>query len=135
MKAFSLTSIGLAAALALALGGCNHAKDESQVAKDTAAAEQNRAENVRDAEHKADEKIADARKDVRSEERDMQHVAAVQGEKVEDTAAEGNHKVALAQCEALSGSAQKSCKDKADADYDLAKSRAKSERAASDPKP
>ena len=46
------------------------------------------------------------------------------------TAAEGDHNVALEQCNALSGAAQKDCKDKADADYDLVKARAKADLSA-----
>jgi hypothetical protein len=58
----------------------------------------------------------------------------VQEQKVADTDAEGAHKVALAQCESLSGANQKACRDQADADYQTAKSQAKQERIASDPK-
>ena len=49
---------------------------------------------------------------------------------VATTAAEGDHKAALEQCDALSGTAQKDCKDKADADYDLVKARAKADLSA-----
>jgi len=54
---------------------------------------------------------------------------------VAETQAEGAHKVALAQCEGLSGAAQKSCRDQADASYEVAEAKAKQARAASDPKP
>jgi hypothetical protein len=39
--------------------------------------------------------------------------------------AEGNHKVALEKCNAVSGDAQSKCKDMAGADYDAAKANAK----------
>ena len=58
----------------------------------------------------------------------------MQEQKVEDTDAEGAHKVALAQCEALSGANQRACRDQADAGYQQAKAQAKQERLASDPK-
>ena len=117
------------------LAACNHAKTDAQVAKDTDAAEQRAAQNIARAEDKAVEKVADAGNNVASDQRDLQHVASVQDQKVADTAADGMHKVALAQCEALNGAAQKSCRDQADADYDLAKARAKLVRTQSDPKP
>lgn len=117
------------------LAACNHAKTGAQVAKDTDAAEQRAAQNIAKAEDKASDKVADAGKDVAADQRDLQHVASVQDQKVADTAAEGMHKVALAQCESLNGAAQTSCRDQADADYELAKARAKLARTQSDPKP
>jgi hypothetical protein len=38
--------------------------------------------------------------------------------------ADGDHNVAIQQCLALTGEAQKSCKERADADYDEAKTHA-----------
>jgi hypothetical protein len=38
--------------------------------------------------------------------------------------AEGDHKVAIEQCEALPAEEQEACKDKADADYEAAKAAA-----------
>ena len=125
----------LALSVLLALSGCNRQHSAADVHKDTAAAEQKAAENTGEAEDKAEKRIASARGDVRDEQRDMQHTAAVENEKVADTQAEGAYKVALARCESLSGSTQKSCKDQADADYQAAKADAHQERAKSDPKP
>jgi len=65
---------------------------------------------VATAEAKADEKTTDAAGDAMI------------------TKAEGDHKVALAQCEALSGQAQKDCKDKADERLDAVKARVKQEK-------
>ena len=131
------TILGLMLVLGAAgsLAACDHAKTDAQVAKDTSAAQDTAAEKVAKADQTAADKEAAARKDVRSEQQDAQHVAAVQNQKVSDTEAEGAHKVALAQCEALSGTAQKSCRDQADADYDVAKAKAKQARTESDPKP
>ncbi len=39
--------------------------------------------------------------------------------------AEGDHKVALAQCESLSGNAQRDCREQADADLDAVKAKVK----------
>ncbi len=113
----TLFFVALALSAACALSACDRAKSGAQVAKDTNAAEQRAAESIA------------------TSERDATHVAAVQNEKMADTEADGVHRVALAQCEALSGTAQKSCRDQADADYQLAKASAKQERAESDPKP
>lgn len=131
----TLTRMGIVLAAACALSACNHAKDEAQVAKDTNAAQQKAGERVAEAERTAEQKEGDARKEVRNEQRDAAHVTAVQEEKVAESEAEGAHKVALARCEALSGAAQKSCRDQADAQYDVAKAKAKQSRAQSDPKP
>jgi hypothetical protein len=116
------------------IGGCNNAKSPSTVAKDVNSAEQSAAEKTAKAEDKAGEKAAEARSDVRGEERDAQHVAAVQEENVATAQAEGEKKVALAKCEALSGDRQSACKDQANATYDQAVAQAKGDRAQSDPK-
>lgn len=125
----------LCIATACALGGCDRPKSAAQVETDTTAAQQTATEKKAKVEQEAAEKVASARSEVRDEQRDLGHVNAVQGEKIADTAADGAHKVALARCEAMSGTAQKSCKDQADADYDAAKAKAKQARADTDPKP
>ncbi len=109
------------------LTACSHAKDSAQVAQDVSKAEQNAAERTAKAERSAEAKVG-------AQIDDTAHTAAVQGQKVEDADAEGAHKVALAQCEALSGASQKDCRDQADAAYQQAKAQAKQERLASDPK-
>lgn len=125
-----------AALLALTLvAACNSAKNAGQVDKDIASAQEKAAESTQKAEESADSKIAAARTDVQSEQRDAAHTSAVQTQKVADTQAEGARKVALAACEGLSGDQQKSCRDKAEADYEAAKARADQNRAVSDPKP
>ena len=109
------------------LTACNHAKDSAQVAQDVSKAEQNAAERTAKAERSAEAKVG-------AQIDDTAHTAAVQGQKVEDADAEGAHKVALAQCEALSGASQKDCRDQADAAYQQTKAQAKQERLVSDPK-
>jgi uncharacterized lipoprotein YajG len=133
MKIRYVTAAALLASCLLA--GCDHAKTAAQVAKDTDAAEQKAVQNVANAEQKADARVDAAATGVAKDQNDLAHVASVQDQKVADTAAEGMHKIALAQCESLAGTAQKSCRDQADADYELAKARAKVARAESDPKP
>jgi hypothetical protein len=124
----------MAAVAAALLAGCNQAKSPSEVAKDVNSASQAAAERTDKAEEKAAAKVADEQKDVRSEQRDAQHVAAVQAQDVAKTEAEGARKVALAKCEALSGDRQQACKDQANAAYDLRVAQAKQDRATTDPK-
>lgn len=114
---------------------CHTAKNAATVDQDVAAAQEKAADKTQKAEEAADAKIAMAREDLQSQERDAAHTSAVQTQKVELTEADGARKVALAGCEGFSGDQQKSCRDKADADYQAAKARAAQMRAASDPKP
>jgi hypothetical protein len=116
------------------MAGCDRAKSPSEVAKDVNAASQSAAESIGKVEQSADAKMADEQKDVRSAQRDEQHVAAVQAEDVAKAEAEGTRKVALAKCERLSGERQQACKDQANAAYDLRIAQAKQDRANSDPK-
>ena len=96
-------------AIAMALCGCNNAKSPDAIANDVAKTEQ-----------KADAKVDDKLKNLNNTDAKGVYDVAM-------TAAEGDHNVALEQCNALSGAAQKDCKDKADADYDLVKARAKAD--------
>lgn len=106
---WTIAAVGL-----LSLAGCNKAETPAQVQHDVAKASDSAAENDAKVKGKADEKVAAADYDT-----------AV-------TTAEGDHKIALAQCQALSGDAQKACKDKADANLEAAKANAKGEKAQHD---
>lgn len=117
------------------LSACHRAESPAQVDKDVTAARERAAKDTQKAEQTAQEKLASARSEVQSAQRDAAHVSAQQAQNVEDTDADGAQKVALAKCEALKGDAQKSCRDKADADYQLAKARAEQLRVTADPKP
>lgn len=130
-RSYMLTAV--MALLLGVLGGCNNAKSPEQVAKDTAAAQRKAAEDTAKAEQKAHERVAKADTEVRNEEGDAAHTRAVQEEKVDEEKAKGDHDVALAQCGRLNGSAQKACKDQADAAYNTAVDRAK--QAAADTEP
>ena len=125
----------LLVAAAGGLAACDHAKNAAQVARDTAVAEQTAADNAARVQQKADARIASARGDVRDEQRDLAHVDAVEAQRIADTEASGDYKVALARCEALSGATQQACKDQASADYDVATARAKQEKVSPGPKP
>ena len=101
--------IPLMGAIAIAICGCNNAKSPDAVASEVAKTEQ-----------KAEAKVDDKLKALNNQDAKGVYDVTV-------TAADGQHKVALEQCDALAGAAQKDCKDKADADYDLVKARAKAD--------
>jgi hypothetical protein len=131
--------IGLALTMTLlavcVLNGCDRAKSPDQVAKDTAVAETNASEATAKAEETAGDKVNSAQTVVRDEQAAADHTRAVETEKVNEAQAEGDHKVALAQCERLSGEDQKACKAQADTAYQTAQALAKQAKADSDPKP
>lgn len=116
MKMTALWALG--AMTLLTTVGCNQAKSPSTVDNNVAAATSEASKKdakALDREARADDsatnKMADASADT-----------AV-------TEAEGNYKVAVAQCEALSGDRQQACKDQADAALDMAKAKAKAMKA------
>ena len=113
------------------LGACNNPKS---AALDAATAQQAAADSAAKVQQKADARIASARADVHDEQRDITRVGAVEEQRLADAEADGNYKVALTSCLALSGVAQQTCRDQANADYDVARARAKQTRAATDPK-
>ncbi len=104
------------AAIACVLSAC----DESAAPppRDTAAAEQAATTEAARVQQKADARIA----------------AAIEGQKITDEQAASDYEAALARCEGLSGATQQTCRDQADADYHIARTRAEQERARSDPK-
>ena len=129
MSMYTKHFLAALAVAALTVAGCNRAstpaavdndvaKASNDAAKDNSKAMQSQAKTdasanaeVAKADEKADEKKADSAYDV-----------AV-------TEAEGAHKVAIEKCDALSGDAQKACKDQADAKLELSKANAKAEKA------
>lgn len=126
--------LSLVALLAVAAAsGCDHAKSPDAVANDVAAAQAKRASEVADARQDAakDENKAEAKVDDKTA--DLNNANAKGSYDVAMAQADGDHKVALQKCEALSGDSQKACKDQADAKYDLAKANAKAMLAAQKP--
>ncbi len=130
------TAVLPAALLAAAIvSGCHQAQSPAQMDKDVAAAREKATQRTQEAQQSAESKIAAARADVQSHLWEAEHVTAEQTQKVAETRAEGARKVALAACEGLSGDAQKSCRDKAEADYQVAKAHAEQRRASIDRMP
>jgi len=107
-----INSITLAALGCLALlGGCTSAESPSEVQKNVASAQQ------------------DAAKDVAGENKDARKTASDSAYHVALARAEGDSKVAREKCGALSGDAQKACKDQADAALKLDQANAEAEHA------
>jgi hypothetical protein len=126
--------ISMVALFAVAMaGGCNGAKSPDAVANDVAAAQAKRASEVADAKQDAakDANRAEARVDDKTN--DLNNANAKGAYDVAMAQADGDHKVAGQRCDAMSGDAQKACKDQADAKYDLAKANAKAMLAAQKP--
>ena len=132
----NFTTIGLAVlCMVCGIASCHRAESPATVDSDRAAAREKAAKSTENAKESAQAKLASARGDEESAEQNATHVSAVQSQKLAETEAEGARNVALAACEGLSGVAQKSCRDKAEANYQVAKARAEQLRASTDPKP
>lgn len=119
----------LAAGTVLALVGCNNAKSPASVQNDVAKASDSAAEKDAKAAKKEADTDASAGKDVGSAEQKADSRTASAAADTAVTEAEGENKVALAKCEALSGDRQQACKDKANAALDMAKAKAKQMKA------
>jgi hypothetical protein len=110
-------------------GGCHHKPSPVATPADVAAAQQ-------EAQHEVAQAQVEARKDVKSAAKvmgvDSKDVARARVTGAFDIAmahADGDHKVAIEKCMTLEPSAQQSCKDKADIDYQSAVAKAKAIRA------
>ena len=122
MQKLLLPMIGiLTAALAC---GCNGAKSPAAVATDVAAARQQATTEVTDAKKDAVRNVDSAAANADGSSKDVNDVGARSAYDVAVAQADGDHNVATQQCLALTGEAQKSCKERADAGYDQAKTHA-----------
>jgi hypothetical protein len=118
----------LTSAIALTIilsAGCDRPKSPDAVAKDVAAARQQASTEVANSEKDASKDIGKAADKVDDKLTDLNNVAAKDSQNIGIAKAEGDRKVRLAKCDALSGDAQKRCKESADADYNAAKANAK----------
>jgi hypothetical protein len=121
--------IVIAGMFALAmLGGCQKAKTPDAVANNVANAEQKAANNMADAQKDATKDVDNAAANVDDKSKDLNNAEVKGAYEVAMAKAEGDRKIAMVTCEALSGDAQKSCKDIADADYEAAKANLKAMR-------
>jgi hypothetical protein len=126
--------LSFVALLALgAVAGCNNAKSPDAVANDVANAQAKRAAEVADAKQDAAKASDKAEAKIDDKATDLNNVNAKGAYDVAMAQADGDHKVALQKCDALSGDSQKACRDQADAKYDLSKANAKAMLAAQKP--
>lgn len=126
--------VSMIAVFAVAMvAGCNNAKSPDAVANDVAAAQAKRATEVADARKDAAKDANNAEAKVDDKTNDLNKANAKGEYDVAMAQADGDHKVATQKCDAMSGDAQKACKDQADAKYDLAKANAKAMLAAQKP--
>ncbi len=109
----------------LALAACDKAKSPEAVEKNVAAAEQKASNEVTNSQNDAAKDISKSADKVGDKLVDLNNTAAKDAYTIAVAQADGDRKIALAKCEALSGDAQKNCKNQADADYDAAKANAK----------
>lgn len=122
MQKLLLPMIGI---LAMALVcGCNGAKSSAAVATDVAAARQQAATEVTDARKDAAKTLDSAEANPDGSSKGLNEVGARKAYDVAVAQADGDHNVAIQQCLALKGEAQKSCKEHADTGYDQAKTHA-----------
>jgi nickel-dependent lactate racemase len=104
--------------------GCNSAKSPAAVATDVAAARQQASTEVTDARKDASKSVDSAAANADGSSKDINDVSAKSAYDVAVAQADGDHNVAIQQCLALTGQAQKSCKERADAGYEQAKTHA-----------
>jgi hypothetical protein len=122
MRTLSVVAIVFSLALA---AGCDRAKSPDAVAKDVANAEQKASNEVAKSQDDASKDISKDADKVGDKLVDLNNVAAKDAYNISLAKADGDRKISLAKCDALSGDAQKGCKDQADADYNAAKANAK----------
>jgi hypothetical protein len=127
MRTLPMTAIALAV---IFTAGCNNAKSPDAVSKDVAVAEQKATNEVAKSETNASKDIDKAADKVGDKLVDLNNTVANDAYSVAVTKAEGDRKIALAECNSQSGDAQKNCKKQADADYDAAKANAKAAQVA-----
>jgi hypothetical protein len=104
--------------------GCNGAKSPAAVATDVATARQQASTEVTEARKDAANNVDNAAANTDGSSKNLSEVGARNAYDVAVAQADGNHNVAIQQCLALTGEAQKTCKERADAGYDQAKTHA-----------
>jgi hypothetical protein len=122
MRTLLISAIAMSIVL---IAGCNKPKSPDAVAKDVAAAEQKASTEVANSEKYASKDLGKAAEKVDDTLVDFNNAAAKDAYNLALAKADGDRKVALANCSAASGDAQKACKSQADADYHAAVADAK----------
>jgi hypothetical protein len=118
-------TLPVAIVMTLCVAACNNAKSPETVSKDVAKAEQKASTEVAKSEDSAVKDLNGAAGKVDDKLVTFNNAAAKDAYNLAVANADGNRKIALANCESSSGDAQKQCKDQAEADYKAAKANAK----------
>lgn len=122
MQKLLLPAIGMI--ITILASGCNSAKSPAAVVNDVAAAQQQASTEVTDARKDAARNLVSAATNADGSSKNLNDVGARNAYDVAVAQADGDHNVAIQKCLALTGEAQKSCKERADAQYDQAKTHA-----------
>jgi hypothetical protein len=112
-----LITIGSILVLGLSAAACNQAKSPAAEQRDVSKAEADRNAKVAEARKEGNQAIQRQQKDVAAEQRDVNGAVANKNYDVAIAKADGDYKVAIQQCEALSGSQQSACKERAEAEH------------------
>ena len=118
-------NLTVAILMTICVAACNNAKSPQTVSKDVAKAEQKASTEVAKSEDSAAKDLGGAAAKVDDKVVAFNNDAAKDAYNLAIAKADGDRKVALANCESASGDAQKTCKDQAEADYTAAKANAK----------
>jgi hypothetical protein len=123
-------ALGIFAAMAMvALSGCHKAEPPATVERDLAQARDAAANQEAKAYEKAADTVNSTNQNMAMESQKADQKAADAAYDVAIAKADGDHKIAMAKCESLSGNAQKSCVNQADAARDVAKAKAEAAKA------
>jgi hypothetical protein len=111
--------------MTLCVAACNNAKSPDAVDRDVAKAEQKASSEVAKSEDSAAKDLNGAADKVDDKLIAFNNTAARDAYNLAIANADGDRRIALANCESASGDAQKQCKDQVEADYTAAKAKAK----------
>ena len=118
-------NLPVAILMTLCVAACNNAKSPDTVDKDVAKAEQKASSEVAKSEDSAAKDLNAAADKVDDTLIAFNNAAAKDAYNLAVANADGDRRIALANCESASGDAQKQCKDQVEADYAAAKAKAK----------
>jgi hypothetical protein len=118
------SNLPMAILLTLCVAACNNAKSPDTVEKDVAKAEQKASAEVAKSEDSAAKDLNVAAAKVDDKIAAFNNTATKEAYELAVANADGDRKIALANCEQSSGDAQKQCKDQVEADYAAAKAKA-----------
>jgi hypothetical protein len=110
------------------VGGCHQAKSPVATAADVASAQADAQQEVEEARIEARKGVKSAVKIMGPDSRNASIARMTGTFDIAMARADGDHKVAIEKCLTLPSSAQQSCKDQADSDYQTAAAGAKAVR-------